>query len=177
MVRAFYKQILIRLAGEEGRPLWKDLVYDIQIDYTMKLYPKVIQSEKEAQHAEKARDNKRHAGGQLGPAANTPLSIHRKSKGCKRNKGSDKMVEDEPAASTDTSDDEIEISPADAQLATPVKHRQDRQNRTVLTEQQPNKAANDTRPPAGLQKPRAEETNQWESGVQAAGGKENTTTL
>lgn len=173
--REFYKLMLIRIAEEGGRHLWKDIVYDIQIDHTMLSYPKVIHTEKEAQHAEQVRANKRRADAQHGPAAHTPISATRKRKGRKHNCDSDDMNDGDDTPALESSGDKSDQQVDNAQKASPSKQPNDARGRAALRENQRSQNEKATRPPAGPHRHTYENNKQRECGANAAGNKENVT--
>lgn len=109
-VRALYRQVLVQVTKEEGKHLWKNLACDIIIDSSLTEYPKVIGTEKEAKNAAKQRANKRRADAQGGPAANTPISVARKRKGCKHDTEKDEMHDADSDSDPDMDESETDKS-------------------------------------------------------------------
>lgn len=60
-MRHIYQQVLVWVTQDGGKHLWEDLVYGFIIDPSLKEYPKVISTEKEAQNANKKWANKRRS--------------------------------------------------------------------------------------------------------------------
>lgn len=79
-----YSQLLVRVV-ETGKHLCEHLVFKIEVDPTLSMFPKVYSTAAEGEQKVKLRFNKRRAGEQNGPAARTPISAARKRKGGDRN--------------------------------------------------------------------------------------------
>lgn len=75
-IKQYYKQ-RVRIKNNDTN-MWKDLVYDIEIDATMQVAPKVLD---DTQENHRAGAIKRKSIDQLGPVGLTPNSTERNQKG------------------------------------------------------------------------------------------------